>query len=94
MAVGEQLNDPGVDGGVADVLQITALSGAGVQQQSEAVDPHLAGQPVEERHGRRVGERVGQALVDNDPDRADAATTQPPRHRVRPGEAELRGPGR
>jgi hypothetical protein len=91
VTVGQGQDYPGIDRGVADRPERTALGAAGVQQQAQSVDLQLARQAVEEQHGRRVGERVGQPLVDEDADGADPAPAQPRGHGVRPREAEFRG---
>jgi len=91
--VGQRLQDPRVDGGVADVLQVAVHRAGGVQQQPDAVLLEAAGQAVEELHRGRVGEGVGQPLVDEHPHGADPAAAQTPGHRVGPGEAELQRAG-
>jgi hypothetical protein len=69
--------------------EVGLLRGAG--NEGEA-DPFLLAHrrdALEEEHGRRVGERVRQRVVEDQPQCADATTAQRRGHRVRPGVAEL-----
>src|SRR5918999_3158740 len=70
VALGVALDDEPVDERVADQLVSGVRRGA---WNDEHARTHLlAGQryPLEEEHGGRVGERIGQRLVEDDADRA------------------------
>ena len=96
-ALGQRLDHPGVHRRVADPRHVAVRAArpavGRVQQEAEAVLLQGAGEAVEQQDGGGVGERVGEPLVDQHADRADATAAQTARHRVGSGEPELRGAG-
>jgi hypothetical protein len=84
---------PGIDGRVPDRPERVALPAPGVQQQAQPVGLQLPRQAVEEQHGRRVRERMGQPLVDEHADGPDPPAAETGGHRVRPREAQFRCAG-
>ena len=83
VVVGHRVDDEPVDRGAGHRQHVLGVRSRRHQQQPDPGLVALQGQPLQERDGARVPERVGHLLGEQQPDRAGLAGAQRAGHRVR-----------